>query len=179
MKTVSYMDYQASVEYEDGRLFVKVLHIDDLLIGECNAATDAPLVLKELIDEYLVDCAEEGRQPTKPFKGTFNVRISSELHRRAAMAAASEAKTLNFWIQSAIEEKLECSKMSDRLDGMFSSQRESITAMTLAQRWRSVETSGYVENSKIKKIRFEGSEETVYGHEALIQIAIEKKHLHA
>ena len=58
MNTISYKGYQASVEYDDGRLFVKVLHIDDLLVAECNSASEAPQALAELIDAYLEDCAE-------------------------------------------------------------------------------------------------------------------------
>ena len=75
MKTINYKGYQASVEYDDGTLFVKVLHIDDLLVAECDSASDAPKALADLVDAYLDDCAELGREPTKPFKGTFNVRV--------------------------------------------------------------------------------------------------------
>ena len=106
MKTIGYKGYQASVEYDDGVLYVKVLHIDDLLVGECMSATDAPKVMQELVDDYLADCAELGREPTKPFKGTFNVRVGPDLHKRAAMSAAEEGLSLNSWVQSALEEKL-------------------------------------------------------------------------
>lgn len=106
MKTITYKGYQASVEYEDGALFVKVLHIDDLLVGECLSAADAPKVLEDLVESYLEDCAELGRAPTKPFKGTFNVRVGPELHKRAAIKAAEQGVSLNNWVQSALEEKL-------------------------------------------------------------------------
>ena len=106
MKTIDYKGYQASVEYEDGSLFVKVLHLDDLLVGECLSAADAPNVLRELVDGYLEDCAELGREPTRPFKGTFNVRVGPDLHRRAAIRAAEEGVSLNNWMQSAVEAKL-------------------------------------------------------------------------
>lgn len=106
MKTISYKGYQASVEYDDGTLFVKVLHIDDLLLAECDSASDAPKALAELVDAYLEDCAQLGREPTKPFKGTFNVRVGPELHKRAAISAAEEGVSLNNWVQSALEEKL-------------------------------------------------------------------------
>ena len=106
MKTISYKGYQASVEYDDGTLFVKVLHIDDLLVAECDSASDAPKALADIVDAYLEDCVELGREPTKPFKGTFNVRVGPELHKRAAMSAAEEGVSLNNWVQSALEEKL-------------------------------------------------------------------------
>jgi predicted HicB family RNase H-like nuclease len=124
MKTISYKGYQASVEFEDGVLFVKVLHIDDLLVGQCNSASETLGVLADLIDAYMEDCAEIGRDPTKPFKGTFNIRMNPELHRRAAWSAAEDGVTLNNWIQSAVEEKLECEKLSDRIDGVMSEKLE-------------------------------------------------------
>lgn len=127
MRTVKYRDYQASVEYDDGKLFVKVLHIDDLLIGECDSASEAEGVLKELIDEYLLDCTEVGKEPCKPFKGSLNIRVTPELHRRAAVSAADVGMTLNSWIGVAIAEKVECSKLSDRIDGVFSKQQEITT----------------------------------------------------
>lgn len=106
MKTITYKGYQASVEYDDGTLYVKVLHIDDLLVAECDSASKAPKVMQELVDAYIEDCAELGREPTKPFKGTFNVRVGPELHKRAAINAAAEGVSLNSWVQSAVEAKL-------------------------------------------------------------------------
>jgi len=39
------------------------------------------------IDDYLALCEEKGIEPDKPFKGSFNVRIGSQLHRQAALCA--------------------------------------------------------------------------------------------
>jgi predicted HicB family RNase H-like nuclease len=33
------------------------------------------------VDEYLALCEEKGEEPEKPFKGSFNIRISPELHK--------------------------------------------------------------------------------------------------
>ncbi len=116
MRTIKYKDYQASVEFDNGSLFVKVLHIDDLLIAECDKASDAEATLQGLVEDYLQDCADEGREPSKPFKGTFNVRVSPEQHKRAAMAAAETNQSLNSYVAMAIAEKLECGKRAeDRL----------------------------------------------------------------
>ena len=38
---------------------------------------------------YLEFCAETGKQPEKPFKGSFNVRIGADLHRKATLAASA------------------------------------------------------------------------------------------
>lgn len=107
MNTITYKGYQASVEFDCGGLFVKVLHIDDLLVAEVDRASEAQDALLRLVDAYLADCLEEGRAPAQPFKGSFNVRISPELHRRAAMRAAEGGQSLNRWIADAIETKLD------------------------------------------------------------------------
>lgn len=44
-----------------------------------------------------------GKQPDQPFKGTFNVWISPELHRKAILAASA---SLNAFVSDAIQEKL-------------------------------------------------------------------------
>jgi predicted HicB family RNase H-like nuclease len=107
MKTIQYKGYQASVEFEDGTLFIKILHIDDLLVAECDTASEAQKTVEELIDAYLEDCRALGRQPAKPFKGSFNVRMPPELHRRVAMAAAEKKQSLNAWISAAAVEHLQ------------------------------------------------------------------------
>jgi predicted HicB family RNase H-like nuclease len=130
MKTVSHRGYQASVEFDDGVLFVKVLHIDDLLIGQCDAAHEAQKVVTELVDAYIEDCAEAGREPAKPFKGSLNVRMSPETHRLAAMAAAENGITLNAWICEAVSEKLGKTKRSDHPDRSYSKR---LTSMPLSR----------------------------------------------
>ena len=49
-------------------------------------------------------CAELGKKPDQPFKGTFNVRISPELHRKAVLASSDNS--LNAFVSDAIQEKL-------------------------------------------------------------------------
>ena len=106
MSVVSYKGYQGSVTFEDGRLYIQVLHVDDLLTAECVSAEDVQREFEDLVDDYLETCAELGRDPKKPFKGTFNVRMTPHLHKQAAMAAAKAALSLNAWIVQGVEEKL-------------------------------------------------------------------------
>ncbi len=128
MKTITYKGYQASVEFDDGSLFVKVLHIDDVLVAECDRASEAEAVARDLIDAYLADCEEEGREPAKPYRGSFNVRVSPDLHKRAAMNAAAEGLSLNGWIGHAIEEKLARGGRPHRAEANPSDKRQAIRA---------------------------------------------------
>ena len=46
------------------------------------------------------------RDPQKPFKGSFNVRIPTDLHRKAAAKATMMGVSLNQLVQKALEEKV-------------------------------------------------------------------------
>ena len=54
------------------------------------------------VDEYLALCEEKGEEPEKPFKGSFNIRIFPELHKRLFIEAVSRNMSLN----SLVQEKL-------------------------------------------------------------------------
>jgi predicted HicB family RNase H-like nuclease len=104
---VQYGDYQGSVTYDNGVLLLQILHIDDVILAECNSAAEVKDAFKDLVEDYLETCREVGKEPCRSFKGNFNVRVAPDLHRRAAMAAAAEGVSLNVWIGAAMKEKLD------------------------------------------------------------------------
>src|SRR4051812_47781039 len=107
MTTLRYKDYQGSVEFEDGSLVIQVLHINDIVTTSVDRADAAQATFEELVDDYLATCKELGKEPNKPFKGSFNVRVSPELHRQIAMAAADLGQTMNSWVEKALETRME------------------------------------------------------------------------
>lgn len=129
MNVVEYKGFQGSVDWEDNRLVIQVLHVDDFLTTECTDAKLVQVAFQDLVDDYLETCAELGKKPNKPFKGSFNVRVDPSVHRRAAMSAASNGQSLNAWIAEAIQEKLESGDKEKRLPD-FLSQVQKIMAMT-------------------------------------------------
>lgn len=110
MTTVRYKDYQGSVEYEDGHLVIQILHIADTITTTVDNASQAQSAFEELVDDYVETCKELGKQPCKPFNGTFNVRIKPELHRQVVMSATELGETMNAWISSALEARVERQK---------------------------------------------------------------------
>ncbi len=112
MTILSYNGYQGSIEYEDGQLIIQLLHIDDFITTTCDSASQVEAAFHELVDDYLASCEETGRAPDKPYKGSLNVRMLPELHRRAAMAAASAGVSLNAWIVRACEAAMSASAPS-------------------------------------------------------------------
>jgi predicted HicB family RNase H-like nuclease len=48
-------------------------------------------------------CAEKGEQPEKTYRGSFNVRVSPELHKTLAIYSSSHGQTLNSTVEEAIK----------------------------------------------------------------------------
>lgn len=105
---LSYKNYNGTVEYskEDRCLYGKVLGIKSLLSYEGKSVQELEENFQQSIDEYLQDCRERGVEPELAYKGTFNVRISPELHRSIAMYAVEHEKTLNASVEEAIRNML-------------------------------------------------------------------------
>lgn len=102
---LSYKNYNGTVEYskEDKCLYGKVIGLKSLLSYEGDSVQELETDFHNVIDDYLNNCEERGVQPELPYKGTFNVRISPELHRTIATYAIEHGKSLNAAVQEAIE----------------------------------------------------------------------------
>lgn len=101
---LSYKKYNGTVEYskEDNCLFGKVIGIKSLLSYEGDSIKELEQDFQNVINEYLDDCKERNVEPELPYKGTFNIRISPELHRNIAVYAIEHGKSLNAVVEEAI-----------------------------------------------------------------------------
>ena len=101
--TMEYKGYLGSVEFSetDGVFFGKVLGIRSLLSYEGTTAKELVEDFHGAVDDYLELCAAQGIQPEKAYKGSFNVRVSPELHRQAAIYAQTHHLTLNGVVEKA------------------------------------------------------------------------------
>lgn len=108
MKYIEYKGYTGSIEYsaEDNILFGQVLGIRGLISYEGLTGKDLEKDFRDAIDEYLADCKSEGITPEKPFKGSFNVRIPSSLHRKAALLAREARISLNNFVAESIRSRI-------------------------------------------------------------------------
>jgi predicted HicB family RNase H-like nuclease len=102
---MSYKGYYGSVQYSDeDRVFHgKIEFIRSLVSYEGSDVETLRKAFEEAVDDYLELCAEEGRKPEKAFKGTFNVRTGSNLHRKAALFAKAKGTNLNRVVTEALE----------------------------------------------------------------------------
>jgi|SRR6185437_14462270 len=101
---MEYKGYYASVHFsaEDDVFFGKLLGIDDLVNFEGASVKELKKAFREALNDYLKTCTELGKEPNKTYKGSFNVRISTDLHKAAAIYAASNNISLNEFIKTAI-----------------------------------------------------------------------------
>ena len=107
-KMMEYNGYHAQIEYDaDDEIFVgKVYGITDSLNFHGTSVSELEEMFHQSIDNYLAMCAAVGKAPDKEFKGSFNVRISPELHREISIQAAEEGITLNQYVLRALENSL-------------------------------------------------------------------------
>ena len=107
-KMMAYKGYHAQIEYDsDDEIFVgKVYGIVDSLNFNGTSVAELEAMFHQSIDNYLQMCAETGKMPDKEFKGSFNFRISQELHRGISLQAAEEGISLNQHVLKALERSL-------------------------------------------------------------------------
>ncbi|WP_310602598.1 type II toxin-antitoxin system HicB family antitoxin [Anaerosporobacter sp.] len=102
---MEYKGYHATVGYDaDDKIFIgEVFGIVDSLNFHGSSVDELEEMFHQSIDNYLHLCKECGQEPDKEFKGSFNVRIPSDLHRRIALEATKQSMTLNQYVTKALE----------------------------------------------------------------------------
>ncbi len=103
--TMEYKGYVGSVEFseEDKVLFGQVMGIRSLISYEVTTAQELLEDFHGAVEDYLELCQAQGIEPERAYKGSFNVRISPELHRRAAICAAARNMSLNSLVEQSLE----------------------------------------------------------------------------
>lgn len=104
-----YKNYRGQVDFsvEDNTFFGKVLGINDLITFEGSSVEALKQSFKDAVNDYLETCKQLGKKPEKEYKGQFNVRVSIQLHKLAARAAAAKRITLNKFVELALVQALE------------------------------------------------------------------------
>lgn len=105
---LEYNNYYGSVEFskEDRCFLGKIEFIDDLIMFDGTTVDELEAAFRESVDSYLAFCVERGKEPAASYKGTFNVRVGPDLHRKAAITAKKNGQSLNDFVKYAIEHVL-------------------------------------------------------------------------
>ena len=102
---LQYKGYYAEIHFsaEDEVFYGKLIGINDLVNFEADSVKGLKKAFKETVEDYLETCRNLNKAPDKTYKGSFNVRIPSELHKEAALFAAIKKITLNDFVRYAID----------------------------------------------------------------------------
>ena len=102
---MEYKGYIGSVEFSetDEVFFGKVLGIRALISYEGTSAKELIEDFHGAVDAYLEMCSEMGEEPEKAYKGSFNIRISPELHKQIAVYAMSQQLSINSLVECALQ----------------------------------------------------------------------------
>ena len=105
---MEYKGYIGSVEFsqDDCLFYGKVQGIRSLISYEGNTASELIQDFHNAVDDYLSLCKEENKEPEKAYKGSFNVRISPELHQKIAIYAMEHDISLNSFVERSVEKEL-------------------------------------------------------------------------
>lgn len=106
--TIKYKEFIGSVHYisENEVLFGKIEGINDLVTFEGTNISDLKNAFIEAVEDYLALCEQNNKTPFKSYKGSFNIRINPELHKKAVKLATLEGITLNQLVKIAIEDEI-------------------------------------------------------------------------
>lgn len=104
-KTLAYKGYIGEFGIDDaGDLFGIVMDLkQNTLTFEGKTSELLERDFRDMLDEYLTDCAKDGVLPERPYKGSFNIRIGSERHALLARVAEERHTTINQLIVGAVD----------------------------------------------------------------------------
>jgi predicted HicB family RNase H-like nuclease len=105
---LEYKGYIGRVEFsaEDKVFHGKIEYINDLVTFEATSVEELEKEFKTSVDDYLETCRKLDIDPQKSFKGTFNIRITPELHKEIAFQAAKRKLSLNRLVEEALKHEL-------------------------------------------------------------------------
>lgn len=154
---LEYKGYHTKVEFDSEECVLrgKIEGINDLVNFECEDIKRVEKEFHEAVDDYLEFCKEVGKEPDKEYKGTFNVRINPELHKRLANMAMKNGDTLNATVEKAIQEYVSEERKTEK----YLQNTIKILAETLKTE------SKYEYNNKV--IPFPGNVEMTYSEEEM------------
>ncbi|MFQ6601500.1 type II toxin-antitoxin system HicB family antitoxin [Flavobacterium sp. C3NV] len=101
---LEYNGYIGTLEFsaDDKIFFGKIQGINDLITFEGSSVNELEKSFEEAVDDYLETCKLLNKAPDKSYKGSFNVRVSQELHRKIALLATKKGLNLNEVVKEAL-----------------------------------------------------------------------------
>lgn len=104
-----YKGYHTTIEF-DAETFLlrgKIEGINDFVNFESDDPKKIEQEFHAAVDDYLEFCQSVGKEPDKEYKGSFNVRIQPEMHKKLAALASKNGESLNTTVEKAIQAYVE------------------------------------------------------------------------
>ena len=108
---VGYLEYKGYLgtiepELDNDTLYGKIAFIRDLVTYEAINIKTLREEFQFSVDEYLKNCEALGIEPSKSFKGSFNVWVKPKIHQAAVLSAQSIDMNLNSFVEQAMENEI-------------------------------------------------------------------------
>jgi predicted HicB family RNase H-like nuclease len=113
MKDVlEYKGFIGSVHFDAGdkTFYGKIEGINDLVTFEGDTVEGLEGAFHKAVEDYVTLCKEAKKEPLKSCKGSFNVRVSPEVHRKALEKATLLGVSLNQFVQDAVEHEVSATR---------------------------------------------------------------------
>jgi len=110
---LKYKGFIGSVHYaaEDRVFYGKVEGVNDLISFEGASVDELEEGFRYMVDKHIEDCEKKEIPLEKSYKGNLNIRLSPDLHKKAAYKAFSRGISLNQYINDAIKKEITSSDL--------------------------------------------------------------------
>ena len=105
MNTMSYKGYTARIEFDErDSIFVgRILGIGAVISFHGETVTNLRAEFEGAIEDYLLDCKQQGVKAEKSASGKLMLRVPPEVHGKALIAAQAAGKSLNQWATELLQ----------------------------------------------------------------------------
>jgi predicted HicB family RNase H-like nuclease len=102
---LDYKGFSGSVQFnmDDNQLFGRIQDIQHIVVYQGKTASELTMAFQAAVEKYIQFCAENSVSTGKSYSGSISIRVTKELHKRAAMAAYERDITLNALVSEAIQ----------------------------------------------------------------------------
>jgi predicted HicB family RNase H-like nuclease len=145
MDILKYQGYEGTAELDMSRGVCrgKILFIDDLVTYESDSPRGLKKEFEDAVEDYLETCKMLNREPKKPMRGQFNVRIPPMMHKEATLLAVKKGVALNDIVVRALDFFLHAqSEINHNVKVTVSIPEESIKTLlsspSTGQQWETI-----------------------------------------
>ena len=105
MNTMNHKGYTARIEFDErDNIFVgRVLGLRAMISFHGETVAELHQAFESAIEDFLLDCKEQGIKPEKPASGKLMLRVPPEVHGAALVAAQASGKSLNQWATEVLQ----------------------------------------------------------------------------